>query len=207
MIVYLDGLERSGNVFLSYAVGESMDVELKSLRTHTVDVLRGYSDSNPFIVPVRDALPSITSAKIFRDYVHNNRLFNDNNDHESNIDTIISRYKEYIKYLIDSPQFFIAPFHCFTQDHNDTVDKIVRFYKDYDLKIINRYTKKEILSNLEKDKSEFGDYAFHPQLGNFPRTKSQEKEDVESMILSKYAEDINDIQKNIDILYERYYAI
>jgi hypothetical protein len=207
MIVYLDGLERSGNVFLSYVVGESLDVELKSLRTHTVDVLRGYSDSNPFIVPVRDALPSITSAKIFRDYVHKNRLFNDNNDHESNIDTIILRYKEYIKYLVDSQQFFIAPFHCFTQDHNDTVDKIVRFYKDCDLKVINRYTKEEILSNLEKDKSEFGEYAFHPQLGNFPRETSQEKMNVDLMLRDRYSKDIDAIQSNIDILYSRYYSI
>jgi len=207
MIIYLDGLERSGNVFLSYAIGESMDVELKSLRTHTIATLKDYNETNPFIVPVRDALPSIVSAKIFRDYVHNNKLFNDNDPHESNLETIISRYKAYVSYLVDSPKFFIAPFHRFIEDHNETIDKIVKFYNNDSFKITDRYTKEEIVLNAKKDENDFGKYAFHPQLGNFPRTKGQEKEDVESMILSKYAEDINDIQKNIDILYERYYAI
>jgi hypothetical protein len=68
-VIYLDGLERSGNVYLSYVLNESMDIELRTLRNHKIEVLKEYNRTNAFIVPVRDAFESIASAKVYRDYV------------------------------------------------------------------------------------------------------------------------------------------
>jgi len=69
MKIYLDGLERSGNVFLSYAISLITGKQVIAVRDHMVKVLKDYDKEYPFVVPVRDALPCIASAKIYRDKV------------------------------------------------------------------------------------------------------------------------------------------
>lgn len=205
MVFYLDGLERSGNVFLSYAIGLSFGRELRSLRTHKVETLKDYDQDKPFIVPLRDALPSIVSAKIFRDYVHHNNLFSDNDSTEIDIERIISRYKEYTSYLIESPKFFIAPFHHFIKDHNPVLEKICKFYNDPEIKIIKKYNKEDLFKQIDIKNTE--EYKYHPEIGNFPRKASQEKEKMKKWINSSYGTEIKSIQDNIDILYSRYNSI
>ena len=126
MKLYLDGLERSGNVYLSYLLGFSLGLKIDSLRTHHLSTLIEYKGSEPFIVPVRDALPSLVSAKVYRDYVFNNKLYGDYTGSEAKIERILERYKEYTDYLLDNPQFFIAPFDAFTKDHEVFVDRVSR---------------------------------------------------------------------------------
>jgi hypothetical protein len=205
LIVYLDGLERSGNVYLSYAIGVSTGIELKSLRTHDVKTLQEYNDHWPFIVPVRDAIPSIVSAKIFRDYVHENGLFGDKDELESNLDRIISRFEEYTNYLNITNKFFIAPFDEFIKDHNMVLDKIIKFYDDPRFQVVQRCTKEELFDHIKKWGND--EYSHHPQLGNFPRENNTDKLKIESLLIEKYAERIESIQNQINRLYSRYYAI
>jgi ABC-type antimicrobial peptide transport system permease subunit len=164
-----------------------------------------YTYSEPFIVPVRDALDSIASAKVFRDYVFENKLFGDKSESEKNIDVIISRYKAYIEYLVEHPKFFIAPFHEFTKDHNLVVDKIIKFYPNVDLfKNKNVLTKEEIFLKIKETAH---DYAYHTELGNFPREDNDKKYQIKDLLTDQYKQDIQDIQDKIDILYQRYYDI
>jgi hypothetical protein len=199
----MDGLERSGNVYLSHVLSVSFGIEIKSVRTHRILTLMEHKGSDPFIVPLRDALDSITSAKLFADYTFSNNLFNNNN--ETKIEEIIKRYEKYIDYLIKNPKFFIAPFHEFTKDHNPVISKIIKFYPNCKF-LENRQikTKKEILLSIkEKDFK----YSYHPELGNFPRSESQEKQQTRSLLVNKYSKEISNIQEKINILYQRYYEI
>lgn len=209
-VIYLDGLERSGNVYLSAVIDKSMDVQIKAVRSHDINTLKQYKRANPFVVPVRDAFASIASSKVYRDYVHANGLYNDIDSDNNNLDVIILRYKEYIDYLIKSPKFFIAPFHRFTEDHNETCKKIVKFYEDTSrLSITRTLTKEEMLAEILSDQkySDWGDIWFHKELGNFPRSQSESKAEVESILADKYSKEIEEIQSGINILYQRYYDI
>ena len=208
--LYLDGLERSGNVYLSSVIEKTMNVNLISVRTHDINTLKNYERINPFIVPVRDAFPSILSSKLYRDYVFNNNLYGDTDPDNVKLDTIVSRYKEYIDFLLISPKFFIAPFHCFTEDHNETCEKIVKFHeKNSKLTIKARLTKEEMFAEINSDHKKLSnsDVWFHNELGNFPRHESEDKERVKQILVDKYSEDIKDIQDGINILYQRYYDI
>jgi hypothetical protein len=206
MIIYLDGLERSGNVYLTYALGCCFEKEIRSTRSHSVKTLKNHRISDPFIVPVRDAVDSIASAKVFRDYIFENQITEDAYGMNSELDKIISRYQNYIEYLVDSPQFFIAPFHKFIDDHNAVVDKIIKFYPDHEfLKNKKITTKEEIFSQVElKIKSNIYKNAYHPQIGNFPREDNEKKHQVKSLLLTKYNKEIESIQEKIEILYQRY---
>jgi hypothetical protein len=210
-VIYLDGLERSGNVYLSTVIDKSMDdVQIKTVRTHDINTLKQYNRVNPFIVPVRDAFPSIVSSKVYRDYVHTNSIYNDIDSDNNNLDVIIPRYKEYVEYLIESPKFFIAPFHRFTEDHNETCKKIVKFHEDTSKLVITKsLTKEQMLAEILSDQkqSDWGDVWFHKELGNFPRSQSESKAEVEGILADKYSKDIEEIQRGINILYQRYYDI
>lgn len=204
MLLYLDGLERSGNVYLSYALSYSFGVEVISSKTHMLETLKDYKGSDPFIVPVRDALDSISSAKVYRDYVYNNKGVNYVNKENTEFEVILKRYREYTDYLVENPQFFIAPFYAFTEDHNLVVNKIIKFYPNHKhLKNTSVLTKEKIFSNIQGIREN----AYHPQLGNLPREDNKEKYQMRSILLEKYNKEIANIQSNIDILYKRYEAI
>ena len=128
MKIYLDGLERSGNVFLSYAISLTTGIEVVAVRTHMVSTLKEYKEEYPFVVPVRDALPSIASAKVYRDKVLNDNLYGVSENITQQLDYIINTYKVYIDFLLDNPNFFIAPFHEFTKDHNAVIYKLSKQY-------------------------------------------------------------------------------
>lgn len=206
MEFYLDGLERSGNVYLSYAISLSTGINLNSLRTHNIETLKNYKGSDPFIVPVRDALESISSARVFRKYVFDNKMFNDMGGTESELDNIVRRYKEYTDYLVKNEKFFIAPFHEFTKDHMLVINKMIKFYSNlYDIKIIDFLNKEDIFLKIEKQHKD--QYSHHPQLGNFPREDNEEKYQIRELLLKQYRDDTEHIQSNINLLYKRYEAI
>lgn len=205
MKLYLDGLERSGNVYLSYLLGFSLGLKIDSLRTHHLSTLIEYKGSEPFIVPVRDALPSLVSAKVYRDYVFNNKLYGDYTGSEAKIERILERYKEYTDYLLDNPQFFIAPFDAFTKDHEVFVDKLIKFYSStYNLTKRKMLTSEEILIRI-KESGHLPDE--NPHMGNLPREEALEKKGIESLLKEQYSEQVYAIQENINKLYERYNSI
>ncbi len=206
MIIYLDGLERSGNVYLTYALSSCFEINIESTRSHSIETLKNYKKFDAFIVPVRDAVDSIASAKVWVDYFSDNNMSNSNQQNTSNLETIIKRYKGYINYLVDNPQFFIAPFHKFIDDHNAVVDKIIKFYPDYEfLKNKKITTKEEIFLQIEsKIKSNIYKNAYHPQIGNFPREDNEKKHQIKSLLLTEYNKEIESIQEKIEILYQRY---
>jgi len=201
----MDGLERSGNVYLSHVLAISFGIEVKSVRTHLVKTLIEHKGSDPFIVPLRDPLDSITSSKLFADYVFNNNIFNNHNNNATKIEIIIKRHERYVDYLIENPKFFIAPFHEFTKDHNSVIDKIIKFYPDCK-SLENRKikTKEEILLNIQE--KDFKD-SHHPELGNFPRNESQEKQAIKTLLIKQYSKEISKIQEKVNTLYQRYYDI
>jgi hypothetical protein len=205
MKIYVDGLERSGNVYLSYVLGYSFDQEIKSTRSHFVETLKNYKDFDPFIVPLRDALESVSSAKVYRDYVYKNKTVDYVDKENTEFEVILKRYKDYTDYLVENPQFFIAPFYAFTKDHNIVVSKIIKFYPNHkELIQKNVLTKEEIFNKMFDGIDKM---AYHPQLGNFPREDNEEKYQIRYILLDKYNKEIDDIQSNIDILYKRYEAI
>jgi hypothetical protein len=200
MKIYIDGLERSGNVFLSYAIGMTTGIEVVSIRNHKIEALQNYKEEYPFIVPVRDALPSIASAKIYRDKVFEQTLFGVVETTTKELGYIIKQYSEYVKYLIANPRFFIAPFNEFTKDHNKVIYMISKMYPE--IKIIKNVTYDEIVDITTKQKTD----AFDVELGNLPRA-TPKKTEIEETIKSTYQKEINEIQANIDVLYQRYYKI
>jgi len=203
MTIYIDGLERSGNVYLTNVLQYSFQHKIVTKRDHIVSTLKNYKGSDPFIVPVRDALDSIASAKVFRDYVFNNKLFNDTNPNENKIENIIKRYSEYMDYLVENPKFFIAPFNEFTNDHNMVVSKIISFFPEHEfLKNKKRVSTEYIFSKVRED-----EYSHHPELGNFPRQESEQKNEIKCLLFSQYGKEIQEIQDKINILYQRYYDI
>lgn len=202
MKIYLDGLERSGNVFLSYAISITTEIEVVSARTHLVETLKAYKEEYPFIVPVRDALPSMVSAKIYRDKVLKDNLYGVNPvDQTQDPKYIINTYKKYIDFLLDSPKFFIAPFHEFTKDHNEVIDLIIKPYPG--LKRRKTLTADQIMLYASKSNPHSND----THLGNFPREASEDKSQIEHLFLTNHYQEILGIQDNIDKLYKRYYDL
>lgn len=195
MRIYIDGLERSGNTFLGGLIGYTFGVDSRPLWSHRLSTLESRDKKYPFIVPVRDVLPSIVSAKIYRDYAWANNM--QTNERTGNPDELINRYSEYTQYLIDNDDFFIAPFHEFTTDHNKFVDVVAN---SFGLKVLQRLSKEEIINKIGENPK-----VDNPELGNFPRDPASNKEEVTSMFLSEYGEQLDRIQGFIDLLYARYY--
>jgi hypothetical protein len=204
--IYLDGLERSGNQFLSYAIGDTFGCRVISQRNHKLSVLKSYKKDLPFIVPVRDALPSIISSKVYRDTLF--LKYGDDLEGLQSIDFIIDRYKEYTQYLLDNPIFFIAPFHEFINDHNKVIEVILKTYPG--LYIIEKtLTTKEIIEKARKNSQEYMNIfdINNPELGGLPRQDSKEKQRITDIVHSDYLEKISVVQANIDKLYKRYYDL
>jgi hypothetical protein len=199
MDIYLEGKQRSGNVFLSYAIAMTTGLDIISPRTHRLETLKNYNKPNPFVVPVRDALPSIASAKIFKDWVLESGSFT-LREKTQDPGYIIEQYNIYMQYLVDNPKFFIAPFHEFTKDHNKVISKLSKQYSF--IQNVRNVTYEEIAEASFKHDS----MVFNPETGNLPRPNPK-KEEVEKMLLSEYLEEIEGIQLNIDKLYERYYSL
>jgi len=196
----MDGLERSGNVFLHYALAKSISNEIISTRSHDVKTLIEYTSNDPFVVPVRDAIPSIASAKIYRDKIFSEGLYESYDFISTELETIIKRYDVYISYLIENPRFFIAPFHEFTKDHNLVVKKLARIYPS--LKIKKGSTVKDIEQTILKKNTS----PYPEELGNFPRP-TPKKAEIEKILISSHLKDITRIQDNINHLYNRYYSL
>jgi len=196
MKIYVDGLERSGNTFLAGAIGYTLGLKVVPLWSHKIETLENRDKDYPFIVPVRDALPSLVSGKIYKDYAIANGLNKHNNGLYADVEVVLQRYKDYIEYLIDNEDLFIAPFNEFTKNHNAVITAIAI---EYDLDIHQRYTDQEII-DLIGEKPELA----NPYLSNFPKEAVPEKQGVEEMFLSEHKESIDSIQANIDKLYERY---
>jgi len=195
MKIYIDGLERSGNTFLAGSIGYTLGIQAVPLWSHKVETLENRDIEYPFVVPLRDVLPSITSAKLYRDYVTANNI--QTNKRTGEPEELIERYSSYIKYLKSDTDLFIAPFSEFTKDHNAVVNVIA---KENNLPINQIYTSEEIIKKIgENPKLD------NPYTGNFPREHAKEYKDVENLFLSKYKSDIDYMQKNINILYQRYY--
>jgi hypothetical protein len=218
MAIYLDGLERSGNVYLSHAVSLITGMEVISLRNHTIEVLKNYDKEFPFIVPVRDAIDSISSAKIYRDQycLEYSRIVANLEDVDlkkidemtlelkhikmtSELKNIIERYKEYTEYLVDNPIFFIAPFHEFIKDVNKVIKKLSKKY-NY-IKIYKNVTSEEVKNYVSRNKN-----VYHPEYGNLPR-ENNKKSEIQEILKSDFLEEIQVIQANIDKLYKRYYEL
>jgi len=197
MKIYIDGLERSGNTFLAGAIGYTLCIEAIPLWSHKVETLENRNLDYPFVVPVRDALPSLVSGKIYKDYAIANGLNKHNTGLYAETEVVLQRYKDYTKYLLDNEDLFIAPFHEFTKDHNEVIKVIGRTYK-YSVNQI--LTAEQIIEKIG-EKPELA----NPYLSNFPRESAKEKEEIQQMFLNNYKKDINAIQANIDKLYERYY--
>jgi hypothetical protein len=174
-------------------------LDIISPRTHRLETLKNYNKPNPFVVPVRDALPSIASAKIFKDWVLESGSFT-LREKTQDPGYIIEQYNIYMQYLVDNPKFFIAPFHEFTKDHNKVISKLSKQYSF--IQNVRNVTYEEIAEASFKHDS----MVFNPETGNLPRPNPK-KEEVEKMLLSEYLEEIEGIQLNIDKLYERYYSL
>jgi hypothetical protein len=198
--IYMEGLERSGNVYLQVCLKNVLENPVISNRDHMITAIKNYDKPNAFIVPVRDALPSIVSSKIYRNYVFNNKLYGDTNAQSSSIENILGRYYEYNNFLLNNDIFFIAPFDKFTTDHNQFIDTLCNKYKY--IKIKKRFSQEEMLEQVLKENSTYK--AVHPHLGNFPRKHPPERLNIEKMILSKYHKEIDEIQEIINKLYARY---
>ena len=196
MIIYVDGLERSGNTFLAGAMGYTLGTEVISLGSHRISTLKEAKKDSLFLVPVRDVVPSIVSAKVYRDYLWQNNM--QTNERTGNPEELITRYTEYTEYLLDNDNFFIAPFHEFTKDHNKVADVIAKNFSEYS--VVQRLTAKEIIERVGENPQLDNAY-----LGNFPREHAKENEEVKQMFLSEYKNEIDYIQSNIDELYKRYY--
>jgi hypothetical protein len=195
MKIYIDGLERSGNTFLAGAIGYTLGVEAIPLWSHRIETLKNREKDCIFIVPLRDVLPSITSAKLYRDYCWQNGI--QSNERTGEPEELISRYSDYVKYLLMDESLFIAPFSEFTKDHNLVIRTIA---KENGLKILERYTAEEIMEKIGKNPKLDNSYT-----GNFPRQYAQEHSEVIDLFLSEYKNEIDSIQESINKLYQRYY--
>lgn len=196
MTIYVDGLERSGNTFLGAALTHTLDTEVVTLWSHRVSTLEKRDLSSPFIVPLRDVLPCIVSAKIYRDYTWKKNL--QTNERTGDPDELIGRYSEYIDYLTKNDGLFIAPFSEFTRDHNSVIDTIVKNFAGNTIK--QRLTSQEVIDLVKKRPILNNAY-----LGNFPRESAEEKEETMGLFLSDYKKDIDNMQDSVDKLYQRYY--
>ena len=204
MTIHIDGLERSGNTFLAFAIGLTTESDAVAEKYHLVSALEERDKESIYIIPVRDVLPSIISAKLYRDYQWANNLPRQDKimgrKHERTGDPkeLIERYTEYIDYLVKHEELFIAPFHEFTKNPLRVVETIVKKYPQYSIK--QKLTAEEILDVCDQHYGSRNTY-----LSNFPRTLAKEHEDIKQMFLSNYKNELDSIQSKIDKLYERYY--
>jgi len=174
MKIYLDGLERSGNVFLSYAISLITGKQVIAVRDHMVKVLKDYDKEYPFVVPVRDALPCIASAKIYRDKVVTSKFHESGENDTKELFYIIDMHSEYIQYLVDNPKFFIAPFHEFTKDPIKVMQKLSNMYPE--IKVENYTTCEEIEATVSKNED-----VYDTESGNLPRP-TPKKGEVEKIL-------------------------
>lgn len=196
MDIYLDGLERSGNVFLSYCIGRGFHQNLISLRSHELKTLIEYKKRDPFIVPLRDAFDSICSARVMRDYSKQNSI---SYQHRLSTNELINRYTKYVTFLINSDRFFIAPFKEFTSDPEQVLQVINKKYPN-----LTRTNIAITLENTLQECKEKNIDAENPYTGHIPRKYSAERKITEKEFLP-YINKINNIQELINRLYERYY--
>lgn len=201
MNIYIESLERSGSTFFAYAISLSTGIDVISSPDHKLYPLEVYDGVDPFIITLRDALPSITSSKIYRDYFYNNKLSNSYDIENTLLENIIARYKEYTEYLIENPKFFIAPFQEFTKDHNKVIEVIAWAYPT--IENVKPVTYEEISVRA----SSIIETVYDPEIGNLPRENSELKNKISKIILENYSDDIEQIQANINKLYNRYYAL
>jgi hypothetical protein len=207
MLIYTDGLERSGNVFISHAISLITGKEVKSVRSHNINTLQDYKEKYPFVVPVRDALPSIASAKIYRDKsfldyperMARHQGTNNPDEHSLQIENIIQRFLDYTQYLIDNPRFFVAPFDEFTKDATPVLQKLSNQYPR--ITILNNVTNQDI-----EDSCSLGENMFHTEAGNLPRP-TPKKAEMEEMLKSQFFIEIQAVQTNVDKLHKRYDAL
>lgn len=195
MKIYVDGLERSGNTFLAGAIGYTLGIEAVPLWSHRVETLKNRDKDHPFIVPLRDILPSIVSAKLYRDYCWANNI--QTNERTGDPEELINRYSDYVNYLLIDEGLFIAPFSEFTNDHNSVIGVIAN---EYGFETVQEYTSEEIIKKIgENPKLD------NPYTGNFPREYAEERSEIISLFISEYKRDIDIMQESVDKLYLRYY--
>jgi len=197
MTIYIDGFERSGNTFLGEAMGWTLETSVVTLRSHKISNLQDKLPEDIFVVPVRDALPTLISAKVYRDYLWANNL--QVNDRTGDPAELLERLTAYIDYLLTDEEVFIAPFDKFVSDHNAVIDVFVEKYPDYS--VARKYNESAIIDKnaLTQEEKE------NPYVGNFPRSSaSEEKASAENIFLSTYATEIESIQNKINTLYQRY---
>lgn len=199
MDIYFGGLERSGNVFFEYCLTYSLQAKIISTRSHSVRSLQEHRGIDPFIVPVRDILPSITSAHIYWKGLYDAKVEGFDDPEIYNPDKLIKKHAEYIEYLVNSPRFFIAPFHEFTKDHNKVIETFRSLYPD--IPRLYTLTTDEV---IERAKSK-GTWEHTPKNGNFPRQESPRKNEIKELFVTKHGSKLKAIQNNINILYDRYY--
>jgi hypothetical protein len=202
MKIYLDGLSRSGNIFLSYAVSSFFNNELLSERTHDLSSLKKYKNGSCFIVPVRDALPCLLSTVIYIDYAIDNKIFGAHLGLKDYIDALVIEQTNYLKYLVNNEHFFIAPFHEFTKDHVPLCNVIAAEYPQ-----LNKKTKKTTKEDFLRDAENKNIHFYHSYLGSVPRKEVLHKKEIKQMLQNKYEKELTIMQEDINKLYERYYII
>jgi hypothetical protein len=202
MHIYLDGLARSGNVFFSFALNSFFENQIVSKRNHDISSLKKYIKGTCFIVPVRDALPSLVSNVIYVDYVIENEMFGASQISSNYLENLILSNKAYLEYLVKNDNFFIAPFDEIVKDHI-SVCKVISA-ECPELKTTGKLEGSEdLIATAEKTNP----YLYDPYIGNIPRDSKLDKSVIEKMLIDKYAKEIQEMQNSIDILYERYYLI
>jgi hypothetical protein len=200
MKIYVDGLERSGNTFLAGAIGCAFCVDAIPLWDHSLDAIKNRDLESAFIVPVRDALPSLVSGMMYKKYATEKGIIkNPNKGIYEPIELVIQRYNDYTDYVLEQEDIFIAPFHEFTKDHHAVTDVIARIYG---FTVCQRLTAQEIMDAMGQP-----DEVNNSYMGNFPRASAPEKEEAHNFLLSNFKNEIDAIQLKIEKLYERYYAI
>jgi hypothetical protein len=202
MYIYLDGLARSGNVFLSFALNSFFENQIISKRTHDISSLKKYIKGTCFIVPVRDALPSLVSNVIYMDHVISNEMFGGSKVSNNYLDNLVSSNKAYLEYLVEHDNFFIAPFEEITKDHISVCRVVAAQYPE--LTPSGKIeSSKELIATAEKTNP----YLYDPHIGNVPRDSNLDKSETEAILVSKYGKELEEMQKSIEILYDRYHSI
>jgi len=197
MTIYVDGFERSGNTFLGEAMGWTLETNVVTLRSHKISNLQDKLAEDIFVVPVRDALPTLVSAKVYRDYLWDNDI--QVNDRTGDPAELLERLTAYVDYLLTDEEVFIAPFDNFVADHNAVIDVFVAKYPTYS--VASRYTEDQVIAKNEFTQEE----KENPHIGNFPRAlATDEVSDAQSIFLNTYGTQIQSLQNKINTLYHRY---
>lgn len=197
MTIYVDGFERSGNTFLGEAMGWTLETNVVTLRSHKISNLQDKLPEDIFVVPVRDALPTLVSAKVYRDYLWDNNL--QVNDRTGDPAELLERLTAYIDYLLTDQEVFIAPFDNLVADHNAVIDVFVTKYPTYS--VAKRYTEDQVIAKngFTQEEKE------NPYIGNFPRTPAAtEVSAAQDIFLNTYVTQIQSLQNKINTLYQRY---